>query len=421
MNARASTLPVRLILSLLMTASPVAVQADDPVSSAVRFNREIIRIIQRKCEPCHAPGGLAMSLSTYREARAWGRAIREELVEQRMPPVSAAPGYGEFQAVPSLTAREMMTVLTWLDGGMPRGDDSDLPPRATAPTNGVQPDLRIEMPPQTVPPHEELIVRRVRVDAGRAAGRRVARIDVRPGDRRVVRGAILYATKPSASGESRDEPLWLDAWLPWQPVMVPPPGYAFAIPPGAQFLVELSYRGGEEPVVDRSAIDITFANAEPRGTIENLSIVATPAPTRSAASAHALRGQRVLAADTSISALQADVDPSIDSLEVRAQRPDGTIEVLLWMPTVDHHWPHAFVLQEPLTLPAGSTVTLHATTTEGAAQARVNLQSQIPIAKSQNRKSQSQIATRKSPIQFAFTVKLTVDTTPERLICVQSR
>jgi hypothetical protein len=213
----------------------------------------------------------------------------------------------------------------------------------------------------------------------------------------------------------------VDAWLPWQPVMVPPPGYAFAIPPGAQFLVELSYRGGEEPVVDRSAIDITFANAEPRGTIENLSIVATPAPTRSAASAHALRGQRVLAADTSISALQADVDPSIDSLEVRAQRPDGTIEVLLWMPTVDHHWPHAFVLQEPLTLPAGSTVTLHATTTEGAAQARVNLQSQIPIAKSQNRKSQSQIATRKSPIQFAFTVKLTVDTTPERLICVQSR
>jgi hypothetical protein len=40
-------------------------------------------------------GGLVFSLSDYRDARAWRRAIREELVEHRMPPPIAARGYGD--------------------------------------------------------------------------------------------------------------------------------------------------------------------------------------------------------------------------------------------------------------------------------------------------------------------------------------
>ena len=76
--------------AIVLAVAWAPLEADDPVSSTVSFNREIIRIIQRKCEPCHAPGGLAMSLSDYRDARAWGRAIREELVEHRMPPAIVA-------------------------------------------------------------------------------------------------------------------------------------------------------------------------------------------------------------------------------------------------------------------------------------------------------------------------------------------
>jgi hypothetical protein len=117
-------LSVLLLVVLVIAAfGSTRIGADDPVSTNVSFNREIVRIIQRKCEPCHTAGGLAFSLSDYREARAWGRAIREELVEHRMPPPVVARGYGGYLSDPSLSTREMATFLTWLGGGMPRGDE----------------------------------------------------------------------------------------------------------------------------------------------------------------------------------------------------------------------------------------------------------------------------------------------------------
>ena len=39
-------------------------RSDDPVSSSVRFNREIVRIFQRKCVSCHAKDTIAMPLTT---------------------------------------------------------------------------------------------------------------------------------------------------------------------------------------------------------------------------------------------------------------------------------------------------------------------------------------------------------------------
>jgi hypothetical protein len=121
-------LSVLLLVVLVIAAfGSTRIGADDPVSTNVSFNREIVRIIQRKCEPCHTAGGLAFSLSDYRDARAWGRAIREELVEHRMPPPVVARGYGGYLSDPSLSTREMATFLTWLDGGMPRGDEKYCP------------------------------------------------------------------------------------------------------------------------------------------------------------------------------------------------------------------------------------------------------------------------------------------------------
>jgi hypothetical protein len=165
---------IALIVGLALVLTFAGVKADDPVSTSVSFNREIIRIVQRKCEPCHFSGGLAMSLSNYREARAWGRAVREELVEHRMPPAIVARGYGRYETDPSLTAREMATFLTWLDGGMPQGDNADLPPRSTATEADVDAEssgaLRMTVPSQTIPAGQELVVRRVTIDAGGAAG-----------------------------------------------------------------------------------------------------------------------------------------------------------------------------------------------------------------------------------------------------------
>jgi hypothetical protein len=329
------------------------VEADDPVSSSVSFNKEIIRIIRRKCEPCHAPGGLAMSLSDYRDARAWGRAIREELVEHRMPPALIARGYGRYETDPSLNAREMATFLTWLDGGMPRGSDADLPSAVTAAEDAASTDggIRLELPPQTIPAREEVVIRRVTIDAAAVAGQTIGRVQFRPGDRRVLRGAMVFASRGSGVQ-------WIGGWLPWQHAVVPPPQYVYAVPNVTTLVVELYYRGAEALVTDRSAIDLSLAPDSVRGRIED--VVVDAAPERTVPSR--LRGGVTLSQPTSIWAIHASPDAAVKSMELRAERPDRSVEVLMWIPHARADWPIALVMREPLTLPAGSRMLLVAET-----------------------------------------------------------
>lgn len=353
---------MRLLFVLLLVILAIAVfastriRADDPVSTNVSFNREIIRIIQRKCEPCHTDGGLAFSLSDYRDARAWGRAIREELVEHRMPPPIVARGYGGYLSDPSLNTREMATLLTWLDGGMPRGDEADRP-KTTDAGDGAERgsgSVRLPLPPQTVAAREHLVVRRVTVDAAAIANRSIARVELRPGNRRVLRGAVVFASNAaSASGG----PSWVGAWLPWQHAVAPPPTHAFRLPPGTNLRVDLYYKGADTEITDHSEVDVVFASDTAQGSIADVAVEVT-----ADRSAGRLRGAMKLSRATRLWAAHPEFDASVTSMELRAERPDKSVEVLLWMPTPNPDWPVALVMQEPVNLPAGTTLSLAAET-----------------------------------------------------------
>src|SRR6185436_15165003 len=98
-------------------------QAHEPITTKVRFNKEVIRVLQRNCLGCHHSGGIAFSLATYDEARPWAKAIKEEVLEKRMPPWHAVRGYGEFRNAPVITQREIDMLVNWIEGGAPKGDE----------------------------------------------------------------------------------------------------------------------------------------------------------------------------------------------------------------------------------------------------------------------------------------------------------
>lgn len=331
---------VAATVTVVLMLMPSNGRADDPVSSSVRFNREIIRILQRRCAACHAPGRLSLPLLSYRDVREWGRAIREEVVEQRMPPSTAAPGYGHFENALGMTFRETTTLLSWLDGGMPRGDDRDLPERLdpfeTPPASTA--DLVVDLPEQSIPALEELVVRRVTVPTGLTRNRRLARLVLRPGDRTRLRGALLFAGADAAE--------WMGAWLPWQHTLAAPPGHAFDLPRATPLTVLLYYRGGDEAAVDRSKVELHFA-PDAETSVRTVRIEAVSG-----------RGTTTLATHTTLWAVQTLTAPETRTLELRATRPDGSIEVLLWEPVTRPEWPDALLLQRPVTLPAKTTLTL---------------------------------------------------------------
>jgi len=73
-----------------------------------------------------------MSLLTYEEARPWAKAIRDEVLNRRMPPWGAVKGFGEFRDDASLTQEEISRIAQWVEGGAPEGDPVYLPEKPHA-------------------------------------------------------------------------------------------------------------------------------------------------------------------------------------------------------------------------------------------------------------------------------------------------
>lgn len=365
-------------------AATDTLRADDPVATSVTYNREVVRILQRKCFACHGRGGLAMSLATYRDARPWGRAIREELVEQRMPPSTVAPGASAVIRNPlALTFREMTTLLTWLDGGMPRGDAVDLPVAASLRRSGAaasQADLTLSVPAQTIPALQDLVVQEVTLDTGLTEPRLVSSVTIQPGSRRVLRGALLYADSAGGQGTAAGKGAgtaprgqWLGSWTPWQPAVAPPGAHGFALAAGARLTLVLYYRGDEAKVTDQPSVELRFAPATSVPAKEV--VVSTPqAPAGPRGKTTTLRAETTLAEKTTVWALQPSTDASARTLELVAVQPDGSVHPLVYIPVMRPEWPQALVLKEPLTLPASTRLRLttgHVAASGSRAQARV--------------------------------------------------
>ncbi len=126
------------------------------------FSKEVAPILQRSCQNCHQPTGIApMSLLTYREARPWARSIRDRVERRLMPPwhLDGSVGIQAYKNDISLSDDEVDTILNWVDGGALEGNPADMPAPLTFPPAdgwaveqelGRPPDFIIQSTPYTV-------------------------------------------------------------------------------------------------------------------------------------------------------------------------------------------------------------------------------------------------------------------------------
>ena len=122
----------------------------------VTFAKHIAPILQRSCQNCHRPDGVApMSLVTYEDVRPWARSIKLRTgMGPRagvMPPwyMEKNIGIQQFHNDPSLSDEEIAMIGKWVDAGSPRGNPADMPPaKQWADNNTWQigtPDLIVRM------------------------------------------------------------------------------------------------------------------------------------------------------------------------------------------------------------------------------------------------------------------------------------
>ena len=215
-----------------------------PITTKIVFNREIAQIFQRKCFQCHTEGNVSVPLTTYIEARPWAVAIKEEILEKRMPPWGAASGYGHFANDMSLTGREISLILSWADGGAPSGVllvDEDKPPVFVPPLNNWEqgaPDTIVKVAENLkIAAESPYRVERFDVATGLKQAKWLRALQLNPADRRVIRYAAFYDTR---NGQ------WLGTWTPSSQVSAMPAGSGLQLPAGAKLTVEIGYRGNME-------------------------------------------------------------------------------------------------------------------------------------------------------------------------------
>src|SRR5262252_5837816 len=124
---RSATSLAVIAAATLLAAAP-ARAADG--TAAPTFSKDVAPIFYKSCVECHRPTMFApMSLISYEEARPWLRSIKQRVTARTMPPWGSDQPHGIFKNDPRLTDDEVNTIVAWIDGGAPKGDDKDLPNR----------------------------------------------------------------------------------------------------------------------------------------------------------------------------------------------------------------------------------------------------------------------------------------------------
>lgn len=129
------------LVAFIAYIAPVASHAHD-ITTRVTWNREISRIVNARCASCHRPGGEAFSLVTYEQANAWTAAIKNSVLERRMPPWGAVKGFGEFRNDEALTQEEITLIALWVTGGAPEGNPDNLATLPTVPSRETLTEAR---------------------------------------------------------------------------------------------------------------------------------------------------------------------------------------------------------------------------------------------------------------------------------------
>ncbi|MFL6216503.1 MAG: c-type cytochrome [Blastocatellia bacterium] len=368
------------------------VSAHEPITTKVRFNKEVIHILQRSCLGCHHPGGIAMSLATYDEARPWAKAIKEEVLNKRMPPWHAVKGFGEFRNAPPLTQREIDLLVNWVEGGAPKGEDSDLP---TAPL--YSDDWRLGKPDLILKPQAAAAIatdaddtRTITLATNATEARWLAAIDLRPSDARVVHCAKFYlvggrgpgtgdrANTDSTNNINNSQSSITEAegnsslantgprppapgpclgtWMPGQKTVAWPEGTAQLLPAGVRIAVEIHYCGTAEAARDESEVGLYFAKVAPRRQVQEIAVTDGDARIPAGAARHPINVSYTTQEDVEALALRPAVHPLITSLQVTAYRPDGSEEVLLWTRDYQFDWQPTYYLKRAAALPKGTRI-----------------------------------------------------------------
>jgi hypothetical protein len=338
---------------------PSAARAADATPT---FSKDVAPIFYKSCAECHRPTMFApMSLMSYEEARPWLRSIKQRVVARTMPPWGSDQPHGVFKNDPRLSEAEVATIVGWIDGGAPKGDDKDLPERpqfAEGWTIG-KPDAVFRMEEEfKIPASGTISYQYIRIPVNLPEDRWMQAIEIKPEARAHVHHVIAY-TQPA--GEAVREggalgPTNIGGVTPNKPGVVFEPGVARLLRGKSDIILQIHYTTNGTEAIDRTQVGIIFAKEPPRKVAAGGMALNPRFVIPAGDGNHEVRAVQAIARDTVLTTLTPHMHVRGKDMTYIAHYPDGTSETLLSVPRYDFNWQITYELAQPKILPQGTQV-----------------------------------------------------------------
>lgn len=251
----------------------------------VTWYRDVLPIVQTRCQECHAAGGIApFSLTTYADAKAMHPSMASAAVGRRMPPWMPDDSCGSYVGSRRLSQAEIDTLTAWSETGAPEGNPADAPPPPTAlgtlPWVDVSLTAGADYTPKAVPTDD---YRCFLMDPALAQSRDVIGYDIQPGVRSEVHHVILYVA-PKAQAQAKDDgeaglgwtcyggagtstAKMLGGWVPGSGATKFPANTGIRLEAGEVLVVQIHYNTSQQvPQPDRTVTKLQYS-AQPVPTV----------------------------------------------------------------------------------------------------------------------------------------------------------
>jgi len=369
--------PVSAAAVLAALALPGAAGNQPPTPT---FYRDVLPILQERCQSCHRPAGIApMPLTAYAETRPWASSIAEAVRSRKMPPWFADPRYGRFSNDPSLTTGQIATLDAWAQAGAPAGDPRDaLPSRAWAGGWNIgQPDLVVRMPqPATIPARGDVEYTYEIVPTGFAQDRWVQRSQLRPSSPQHVHHAVVYVRPPDSKWlrhaptdtpftastlsdpADRRDAEWTDSDI----LLVYAPGSspdewshdrAKFIPAGSDLVFQMHYTTDGHAGTDQTSLGLAFAKQAPKERVLTLQLTNDRFVIPPGVDDYRVEVHGTIPNDCTLLSFLPHLHLRGKRFEYNLVHPDGSLETLLRV-NWDFYWQLSYRLAEPRFLKAGT-------------------------------------------------------------------
>jgi mono/diheme cytochrome c family protein len=333
-----------------------------PADSAVTFTKDVAPILYKSCAECHRPTMFApMSLMTYDDVRPYARAIKQKVVARAMPPWGADPEFGVFKNDPRLSEKEIATIVSWVDAGAPKGDDSDLPTPPTFADGWTigKPDAVFTMTEDfQIAATGTIPYQYLRVPTNLTEDRWIQAIEIRPGANAQVHHVLAFtqpAGEPLNPGGALG-PTNIGGVTPNKPGITYPAGVARLLRGNSDIVLQIHYTTNGTATTDRTRVGIIYAK-EPPTKIAAGGMVMQPRFVIPPYDGNAeVKGITELKREAVLITLTPHMHVRGKDMIYIAHYPDGTDETLLSVPKYDFNWQITYELAKPKVLPEGTKI-----------------------------------------------------------------